>query len=51
MATTMNTLAPLIRRLTIDRCRGIEKLVWYPESGVNVIIGGGDVGKDSRYIF
>lgn len=36
---------PLIRRLTIERFRGIEKLVWNPEPGVNVILGGGDVGK------
>lgn len=35
---------PLIRRLTIERFRGI-KLVWHPASGVNVILGGGDVGK------
>ena len=37
--------SPLIRRLTIERFRGINKLVWYPTSGVNVILGGGDVGK------
>ena len=37
--------APLIRRLTIERFRGIEKLDWFPEPGVNVILGGGDVGK------
>lgn len=41
----MATLVPVIRRLTIDRFRGIEKLVWYPELGVNVLLGGGDVGK------
>jgi putative ATP-dependent endonuclease of OLD family len=41
----MDTPAPVIRRLTIDRFRGIEKLVWYPELGVNVLLGGGDVGK------
>lgn len=40
-----NTAAPLIRRLTIERFRGIEELVWYPNPGVNVIVGGGDVGK------
>ena len=44
MPNTRDTLAPLIRRLTIERFRGIEKLVWYPEPGVNVILGGGDVG-------
>ena len=36
---------PLIRRLTIERFRCIEHLVWHPEPGVNVILGGGDVGK------
>lgn len=45
MATNCNTLAPLIRRLTIERFRGIKGLVWYPQPGVNVILGGGDVGK------
>jgi putative ATP-dependent endonuclease of OLD family len=45
MTATCNTLTPLIRRLTIERFRGIEGLVWYPEPGVNVILGGGDVGK------
>lgn len=34
-----------IRRLTIERFRGIESLTWYPIGGVNVILGGGDVGK------
>jgi len=37
--------APTIRRLTIERFRGIKKLVWHPSTSVNVIIGGGDVGK------
>src|SRR3569623_752260 len=36
---------PSIRRLTIERYRGVEKLVWYPYPGVNIILGGGDVGK------
>lgn len=36
---------PLIRKLTIERFRGIKKLIWNPEPGVNVILGGGDVGK------
>lgn len=40
-----DTKALLIRRLTIERFRGIKNLVWYPEPGVNVILGGGDVGK------
>ena len=41
----LSTLAPLIRRLTIERFRGIERLVWSPKPGVHVIVGGGDVGK------
>lgn len=34
-----------IRLLTIKRFRGIEDLIWRPSKGVNVILGGGDVGK------
>jgi putative ATP-dependent endonuclease of OLD family len=34
-----------IRRLTITRFRGIEALEWRPETGLNIILGGGDVGK------
>jgi putative ATP-dependent endonuclease of OLD family len=45
MSTTEQISAPLIRRLTIERFRGIQKLVWYPQPGVNVVLGGGDVGK------
>lgn len=37
--------APIVRRLTIERFRGIEALTWHPAPGVNVILGGGDVGK------
>src|SRR5262249_2348818 len=39
--------APIIRRLTIERFRGIKALTWHPTPGVNVILGGGDVGKTS----
>jgi len=35
----------IIRRLRIERFRGIEQLEWNPASGLNVILGGGDVGK------
>lgn len=42
---TTGEKAPLIRRLTVERFRGIEKLVWHPEPGLNVLLGGGDVGK------
>lgn len=45
MAPTGTMTAPLIRRLTIERFRGIKRLEWYPAQGVNVILGGGDVGK------
>lgn len=34
-----------ILRLDINRFRGIRTLKWVPHSGVNVVIGGGDVGK------
>ena len=37
--------SPVIRLLTIERFRGIEKLEWRPGKGVNVLLGGGDVGK------
>lgn len=37
--------APFIRYLKIERFRGIKALPWYPASGVNIILGGGDVGK------
>lgn len=35
----------IIRKLTVSRFRGIEKLEWRPSSGMNIILGGGDVGK------
>lgn len=37
--------SPLIRRLHLQRFRGIEELVWQPAPGMNVILGGGNVGK------
>ena len=36
---------PTILRLTIKRFRGIKDLDWHPASGLNLILGGGDVGK------
>jgi recombinational DNA repair ATPase RecF len=36
---------PVIRRLSIERFRGISALTWRPSPGVNIILGGGDVGK------
>ncbi len=37
--------APYIRLLSIRRFRGIENLLWRPGKGVNILLGGGDVGK------
>ena len=37
--------APIIYRLSIRGFRGIRTFEWYPEPGVNIILGGGDVGK------
>ena len=50
MATTVNAPAspassPAIYHLAIERFRGIKILSWHPTNGVNVILGGGDVGK------
>lgn len=39
--------APTILQLTIERFRGISNLEWEPASGMNVILGGGDVGKST----
>jgi putative ATP-dependent endonuclease of OLD family len=39
------TSVPTIYRLSIERFRGIDSLIWHPARGVNVILGGGDVGK------
>jgi putative ATP-dependent endonuclease of OLD family len=36
---------PTIRRLSIERFRGIAALTWRPAAGVNLVLGGGDVGK------
>ncbi|GFE82497.1 hypothetical protein GCM10011487_44970 [Steroidobacter agaridevorans] len=35
----------VIRQLSIARFRGIKQLVWNPAAGLNVLLGGGDVGK------
>jgi putative ATP-dependent endonuclease of OLD family len=35
----------VIRKLTIQRFRGLETFDWHPVPGMNVILGGGDVGK------
>lgn len=36
---------PQIRRLHIQRFRGIHSLVWLPDPGMNLVLGGGNVGK------
>lgn len=38
-------MAAVIRQIHIQRFRGIEQLLWNPAPGMNVILGGGDVGK------
>ncbi len=39
--------APYIRHLSVLRFRGIEKLSWFPKKGMNLLLGGGDVGKST----
>jgi putative ATP-dependent endonuclease of OLD family len=36
---------PVIYRLAIERFRSLKTFSWYPAKGVNLILGGGDVGK------
>ena len=43
--TTSSPSVPTIYKLTIQRYRGIKHLSWRPARGVNLILGGGDVGK------
>src|SRR6185312_8613173 len=38
---------PAIRYLKIERFRGIEKLVWEPAPGLNVLVGPGDTCKST----
>jgi putative ATP-dependent endonuclease of the OLD family len=44
-STTLTSSAPTIHYLGIERFPGIKTLAWNPAKGVNLIIGGGDVGK------
>lgn len=37
----------VIHRLVVERFRGLERLVWRPKPGLNVILGGGDSGKST----
>jgi putative ATP-dependent endonuclease of OLD family len=44
-ASAVAPSVPAIYRLSIERFRGVKTLSWSPARGVNVILGGGDVGK------
>lgn len=44
-ASAVAPSVPAIYRLSIERFRGVKTLSWSPVRGVNVILGGGDVGK------
>jgi len=37
--------APVVYHLAIERFRCVKTLSWHPTKGVNLILGGGDVGK------
>jgi putative ATP-dependent endonuclease of OLD family len=39
------TATAIIRKLKIENFRGIKSLDWNPSSEMNIILGGGDVGK------
>lgn len=41
------TSVPTIRKLTIERYRSLERFEWRPAAGVNLLVGGGDVGKST----
>lgn len=43
--TTGSPSVPTIYKLTVERFRGIKHLSWQPTRGVNLVLGGGDVGK------
>lgn len=45
MSGTVTPPAAIIRRLSISHFRGLANLVWRPGPSVNLILGGGDVGK------
>lgn len=36
-----------VRRLKIERFRGVEDLIWHPKPGLNCLTGPGDVGKST----
>ena len=39
------TTTAVIGKLTIQRLRGLETFDWHAQPGMNVVLGGGDVGK------
>lgn len=43
--TASSPIVPTIYKLTVTRFRGLKHLSWCPARGVNLILGGGDVGK------
>ena len=43
--TSIGAAGATIFRLKIDRFRAFQKFDWFPHSGLNVILGGGDAGK------
>ncbi len=45
MSVATALTAATIRRISVTRFRGIGSLTWRPGPGVNLILGGGDVGK------
>lgn len=45
LSTDRRTNTAIIRQITIEQFRGIKSLKWNPAPGLNVILGGGDVGK------
>jgi len=49
MPKPTETTAPLIRRLTVEPVREIEKRVCFPDPAVNVVLGGDDVGKTTTF--
>ncbi|MGF6732790.1 putative ATP-dependent endonuclease of OLD family [Paraburkholderia youngii] len=40
-------MAAEIKRLHVERFRGIRELTWHPQPGLNLLLGGGNVGKST----
>ncbi|BCQ28253.1 ATP-binding protein (plasmid) [Caballeronia sp. NK8] len=40
-------MASEIKRLHIERFRGVRELTWHPQPGLNLLLGGGNVGKST----